>query len=80
MNNINTLNRAARIALSLGIVVTVLGMSGPVGNLVYAIFVSIYAGLTGFIGWDPAMALMDKMHKKSADKVGHVHDNHLAHH
>jgi hypothetical protein len=80
MNNINTINRVLRVVLSLGIVVVVLGMTGPVGNLAYAFLVSIYAGLTGFIGWDPAIALMDRLHKKVTDKADHTHHNHLLHH
>jgi len=80
MNNLSTLNRVLRVALSIGIVVTVLLMSGPVGNLAYAILVSIYAGLTGFLGWDPAIALMDKAHEKASEKTSHTHHDHLLHH
>jgi len=80
MKNISTFNRVLRITLSLGIVVAVLNMSGPVGNLVYALFISLYVGLTASIGWDPMIALMNRVTGKAASESDHVHHDHLLHH
>ncbi len=71
--NISSLNRVLRIVLSLGLVFTVLSMSGPLGALVSLPFVSIYAGITGFIGWDPVIALMSDVHQKLTAKPTHIH-------
>jgi hypothetical protein len=59
--NINYVSRFLRVALSLGLVFAVLNAAGPLGALVYAPFVSIYAGITGFIGWDPLYALVSEI-------------------
>lgn len=78
--NINTINRVSRIVLSLGIVYAVLSMSGPLGALVYAPFISIYAGITGFIGWDPVNELISKRRASPAANLAHVHHGELAAH
>jgi hypothetical protein len=69
--NIGIVNRVLRMALSLGLVFTILSMSGPLGALVYLPFVSIYAGLTAFIGWDPVHALLGQVPQQT--KSGHHH-------
>ncbi len=56
-NNISISGRIFRIALSTGLIVAVLNSTGPLGAMVYLPFVSIYAGLTAFIGWDPVNAI-----------------------
>ncbi len=79
MNNISITNQVLRLALSLGIVFAVLNASGPIGSLVYALFLSAYAGITAAIGWDPAIALLDLIHHKMAERSAHRHHDHLAH-
>jgi hypothetical protein len=74
--NITVADRLFRIAISLGLVLAVLSMSGPVGSLVYALFVSIYLGITAFIGWDPVNALLNPSpspQEKPAAKQGYHH-------
>jgi hypothetical protein len=78
--NISNMNRVARIVLSLGLVFAVLNAAGPLGALVVAPFISIYAGITGFIGWDPVSALMSQAREASAAKPAHVHHDGLAAH
>ena len=80
MNNISTLNRIFRIALSLGLIVAVLNGSGPLGAMAYLPFISIYAGLTAFIGWDPVNALVSKLEKVLAIKHSHTHHGDLPAH
>jgi len=80
MENINILDRTLRIVLSLGIVLVMLNMSGPLGIAAYAVFVSIYAGITGFIGWDPVISLMSKTDKKVSATHGHAHHGKLVTH
>jgi hypothetical protein len=77
--NISVVDRAFRIAISLGVVVAVLSMSGPVGGLVYALFVSAYLGITAFIGWDPVSALMGRFEGASTKEPRAPH-GHLAAH
>ncbi len=76
--NISILNRVFRIALSLGLIFTILSMSGPLGAMLYAPFFSIYAGITAFIGWDPVNALMSKVQEWLTDTTTHVHHGGLA--
>jgi hypothetical protein len=71
--NITVIDRAFRIAISLGVVLAVLNMSGPLGSMVYALFVSIYLGITAFIGWDPIAALMGRVSKGVSARPAHVH-------
>lgn len=71
--NISNLNRVLRTVLSLGLVFAVLSMSGPLGALVSLPFISIYAGITGFIGWDPVIALINDVHQKLTTKPTHIH-------
>lgn len=79
MKNINTLDRTLRMALSLGLVLIALNMSGPIGTLAYAVFVSIYAGITAAIGWDPMIAAMSNSDKQSVGKRHTSHGNLIAH-
>ena len=79
MENINTLNRTFRIALSLGLVVVALNMTGPLGDVAYALFVSIYAGITGFIGWDPVIAFLSKFSWKPVVKQAHTPNRLVTH-
>jgi len=80
MENITILNRTFRIALSLGLIFVTLNMSGPLGTVVYALFISIYAGITASIGWDPLIALMGSIDKKSSLKLVHGHHSGLVAH
>ena len=63
-NNISTSGRIFRIALSVGLVMLVMNSAAPLGNLAYLPFVSIYAGITGFIGADPVNTLASMISKK----------------
>jgi hypothetical protein len=66
--NITTINRVSRVALSIALVMAVVNMTGPLGVLTVMPFISIYAGITGFIGWDPIAALLNQIEVKAADK------------
>jgi hypothetical protein len=78
--NINIMNRVGRVVLSVGLVFAVMSVSGPLGTLVALPFVSIYAGITGFIGWDPVAALLGKVHFSPVLEPKHVpHDGLAAH-
>jgi len=68
--NISTSGRVFRIALSLGLVMVTISSAAPLDQLVYLPFISIYAGITGFIGADPVNALMNKISEKIAAKPG----------
>ncbi len=79
MNNISLLNRAFRLLVTFAIVFSVLSVDGPIHNLVYALFISIFTGLTAFIGWCPAVALMDRLHKHLPSHSDVVTHNKLSH-
>ena len=79
-SNINTVNRIARLALSLGLIFIVLSLGGPLGALAYLPFVSIYTGITAFIGWDPAIALMGRWVDGPAVGNSVLHDDELPAH
>ena len=78
-SNINTVNRIARLALSLGLIFIVLSLSGPLGALAYLPYVSIYTGITAFIGWDPAIALMNRVLGAEVAAVNRSYDGAVAH-
>jgi hypothetical protein len=78
--NISNMNRAARVVLSLGLVFAVLNAAGPLGALAVLPFISIYAGITGFIGWDPVSAFMNQAFEAPEAKPVHVHHDGLAAH
>jgi hypothetical protein len=78
--NISNMNRAARIVLSLGLVFAVLNATGPLGALVALPFISIYAGITGFVGWDPVSALASQAREASEAKSVSIHQDGLAAH
>jgi len=80
VNNISTLNRIFRIVLSLGLIAVVLNGSGPLGAMVYLPFISIYAGITAFIGWDPVNALAKKPEKAITATHSHTHHGDLLAH
>ncbi len=71
-NNISTSGRIFRIVLSVGLVMFVMNSAAPLGNLAYLPFVSIYAGITGFIGADPVNALASMISKKMAAKPSYA--------
>jgi hypothetical protein len=58
----------------------VLNLSGPLGVLTIMPFISIYAGITGFIGWDPVTALLGQLEARHAAKPAPVIQSGLAAH
>jgi hypothetical protein len=80
VSNISTLNKIFRIVLILGLIAVVLNGSGPLGAMVYLPFISIYAGITAFIGWDPVHAVAKKLEKTITIKHSHTHNGDLLAH
>ena len=78
--NISIYGRVIRIALSIGLVMAVMNMSAPLGAMVYLPFISIYAGITGFIGWDPVNAVVKQFQEQAMSKPGYVHHDRLITH
>jgi hypothetical protein len=77
--NITTINRVSRVALSVALVLAVVNLSGPLGVLTIMPFISIYAGITGFIGWDPISALLNQVEVKAANQAFDRHYGLAAH-
>jgi len=72
MYNISISGRVFRIALSIGLILTVLNSGSPLGNMVYLPFAAIYAGITGFIGWDPVNKLASIVEEKIKSKTSNA--------
>jgi len=62
--NISISGGIFRVTLSVGLILVVMNSNAPLNDAVYLAFVSIYAGITGFIGWDPVNAIMDRVSEK----------------
>ncbi len=76
--NIGTVERALRMAVTLGIVVAVLNVNGELGYLALLPLLAIYTGITAFIGWDPIEALADSMKQSMTSSASRI-DVGLAH-
>jgi len=71
-NNISISGRVFRIALSTGLILTVLNSGAPLGAMVFLAFASIYAGITGFIGWKPINKLASVVEEKMQGKTSYA--------
>ncbi len=64
--NISTGERVIRMAVTAGLIGTVLTHSGDLGYLTLLPLMSVYTGLTAFIGWDPVVAAAQTLKQSSA--------------
>ncbi len=66
--NISTSDRLFRLVVSLGLILSVVSGTGPIGAMAYLPIIALYPGLTASTGWDPVIALSKQLREKSAAK------------
>ena len=66
VNNIGPLDRINRIIVGTTLItVMVLFTAIPAATVASVVVIGMYAGLTGFIGWDPLYALVKEFQKQT---------------